>query len=73
MTISRQDRMIVLATIRLAQSLGLRVVAEGVESEDVHNALISIGCDYAQGYLYGRPQPAEEVLDSLPAKDLAAA
>lgn len=73
MTISRQDRMIVLATIRLAQSLGLRVVAEGVESEDVHNALISIGCDYAQGYLYGRPQPAEEVLESLPAKDLAAA
>ena len=73
MTISRQDRMIVLATIKLAQSLGLRVVAEGVESEDVHNALVSIGCDHAQGYLYGRPQPADEILESLPSKSLAAA
>jgi len=60
MTVSRQDRMIVLATIHLAQSLGLRVVAEGVETHEVHNALRALGCDYAQGYLYGRPQPAEE-------------
>jgi diguanylate cyclase (GGDEF)-like protein len=66
MTISRQDRMIVLATIKLAQSLGLRVVAEGVESTDTHEALITSGCDYAQGYLYGRPQPAEETLAALP-------
>lgn len=73
MTISRQDRMIVLATIRLAQSLGLRVVAEGVETEDIHNALSASGCDYAQGYLYGRPRPAEEILAALPAKTQEAA
>jgi EAL domain-containing protein (putative c-di-GMP-specific phosphodiesterase class I) len=64
MTISRQDRMIVLATIKLAQSLGLRVVAEGVESVEIHNALVAIGCDYGQGYLYGRPRPAEEILEA---------
>lgn len=63
MTISRQDRMIVLATVKLAQSLGLRVVAEGVESMDIHKALVALGCDYGQGYLYGRPRPAEEVLE----------
>jgi diguanylate cyclase (GGDEF)-like protein len=68
MTISRQDRLIVLATIKLAQSLGLRVVAEGVETEEIHKALLAIGCDYAQGYLYGRPQPAEEVLAALTPK-----
>jgi diguanylate cyclase (GGDEF)-like protein len=66
MTISRQDRMIVLATITLAQSLGLRVVAEGVESVEVHNALKAIGCDYGQGYLYGRPSPLEDVVSLLP-------
>jgi diguanylate cyclase (GGDEF)-like protein len=73
MTISRQDRLIVLATIKLAQSLGLRVVAEGVETEDIHNALLAIGCDYAQGYLYGRPQPAEDVSRSLTTSTQAAA
>ena len=65
MTVSRQDRMIVLATIHLAQSLGLRVVAEGVETHEVHNALRALGCDYAQGFLYGRPQPAEEAASLL--------
>jgi EAL domain-containing protein (putative c-di-GMP-specific phosphodiesterase class I) len=52
---SRHDRMIVHATTRLAQTLGLQVVAEGVETRETHNALRAIGCDYAQGYLYGRP------------------
>jgi diguanylate cyclase (GGDEF)-like protein len=68
MTISRQDRMIVLATIKLAQSLGLRVVAEGVETREIHKALLDVGCDYGQGYLYGRPQPGEELLDALSAQ-----
>ena len=73
MTISRQDRLIVLATVKLAQSLGLRVVAEGVESEAIQNALQAIGCDFAQGYLYGRPQPVEDVLAALPPKAQKAA
>ena len=60
LTISRQDRMIVHATTRLAQHLGLRVVAEGVETRETHNALRALGCDYAQGFLYGRSMSAED-------------
>jgi EAL domain-containing protein (putative c-di-GMP-specific phosphodiesterase class I) len=46
---SRQDLLIVEATIQLTHSLGLRVVAEGVESLDVHQALRGLHCDEAQG------------------------
>lgn len=45
------DRMIVLAAIQLGHSLGLRTVAEGVETTAVHDALRELGCDHAQGYL----------------------
>jgi diguanylate cyclase (GGDEF)-like protein len=60
LTISRQDRMIVHATTRLAHELGLRVVAEGVETRETHDALCALGCDYAQGYLYDRPLSVED-------------
>ena len=73
MIVSRQDRLIVLATVRLAQSLGLRVVAEGVETEEVRNALREIGCDFAQGYLYGRPGPIEGIVSALPRSSQVAA
>jgi len=73
MTVSRQDHLIVLATVRLAQSLGLRVVAEGVETEDVRDALRAIGCDFAQGYLYGRPQPIDGIVSALPSSSQEAA
>jgi diguanylate cyclase (GGDEF)-like protein len=59
MALSRNNRMIVKATIQLVHSLGLQVVAEGVEDGQVDSELRGLGCDYAQGYLYGRPQPVE--------------
>jgi len=52
---------IVASTVNLARALGMRVVAEGVESELVRDRLAALGCDLAQGYLFGRPVPAEEV------------
>jgi EAL domain-containing protein (putative c-di-GMP-specific phosphodiesterase class I) len=55
---SRHERTIVRATIDLAHALGLEVVAEGVETKEAHDTLAGWGCDMAQGYLYGRPQPA---------------
>jgi EAL domain-containing protein (putative c-di-GMP-specific phosphodiesterase class I) len=47
----------VTGIIALAHGLGLRVVAEGVEHPDQLQALVTAGCDRAQGYLLGRPAP----------------
>jgi diguanylate cyclase (GGDEF)-like protein len=52
---------IISSTIELAHSMGLRVVAEGVEEPEAWNLLRELGCDYAQGYLISRPLPAGEV------------
>jgi EAL domain-containing protein (putative c-di-GMP-specific phosphodiesterase class I) len=52
---------IMSSTIELAHSMGLRVVAEGVEEPEAWNLLRQLGCDYAQGYLISRPLPAPEV------------
>jgi len=52
---------IVESTIRMARSLGLKVIAEGVETEAVRERLVDLGCDLAQGYLFARPAPADEL------------
>ncbi|THF65964.1 EAL domain-containing protein [Pseudothauera nasutitermitis] len=52
------DAAISVATLTLAHSLGLQVVAEGVETEAQRDFLVSHGCDMLQGYLLGRPEPA---------------
>ncbi|HEY0719981.1 MAG TPA: EAL domain-containing protein [Gammaproteobacteria bacterium] len=54
------DTAITQAVIALGHSLQLKVTAEGVESEQQAQLLRTLGCDKAQGYLYGRPVPAEE-------------
>ena len=48
------------AIIVMAHKLGLKVIAEGVETTLQHDMLAAAGCDYAQGYLYARPMPAAE-------------
>jgi len=60
MTIDDDDAVIVQSTIDLARNLGLAVVAEGVESEEVWGRLQAFGCDMAQGYFLGRPAPSDE-------------
>ena len=52
------DAAISAATIALAHSLGLKVVAEGIETEGQSRFLREHGCDLLQGYLYGKPEPA---------------
>jgi diguanylate cyclase (GGDEF)-like protein len=66
-----EDTSIVTAVVSLAHSLGLAAVAEGLETPQQLAALRTVGCDYAQGYLFGRPQPAR-ALGERPADELEA-
>ena len=56
------DATIVRSTIDLGRNLGLDVVAEGVETQEVWDALRAQGCTLAQGYLIGKPMPADELV-----------
>ncbi len=53
------DAEIVAATVGLAHTLGLRVVAEGVETVEQLDALRTLGCEFAQGFLWSKPVPTE--------------
>jgi EAL domain-containing protein (putative c-di-GMP-specific phosphodiesterase class I) len=48
--------------INLGKSLGLSVIAEGVETESQRDVLVKTACDEIQGYLYSRPLPKEELM-----------
>lgn len=55
-----QDMALCEAIIVMAHKLGMRVIAEGVESETHRQLLLTAGCDFAQGYLFSKPVPADE-------------
>lgn len=60
-----EDASLVRAIINMAHSLGLTIIAEGVEKESQTNFLKQEGCDFAQGYFYSRPLPAGEFSEWL--------
>jgi diguanylate cyclase (GGDEF)-like protein len=60
-TSNTDSREIVKAIADLGHNLGKPVVAEGVESSEDSDELSALGCDYAQGYFFARPLPADEV------------
>jgi len=62
---SRMNLTLVTAVIAMAESLGMEVVAEGVENEQQADLLRALGAQQAQGYLFGRPMPAEEILRTV--------
>jgi diguanylate cyclase (GGDEF)-like protein/PAS domain S-box-containing protein len=64
------DVAIVRAIVGLGESLGLAIVAEGVERRAQASSLMALGCSIAQGYLFGCPQPAS-ALAPYPADDLS--
>ena len=59
------DAAIVSAIVALGQALGLRIVAEGVETDVQQDFLTQLGCDSLQGYLLGHPLPAEGFLQEI--------
>jgi diguanylate cyclase (GGDEF)-like protein/PAS domain S-box-containing protein len=65
---SRSDRLIVQTAITLADSLGMKTVAEGVENEAQLDILTELGCDAVQGYLIQKPKPASELAAWLAAR-----
>jgi len=58
----KESRKIVTALIGLGQSLDLSVVAEGIETEEQADLLRRMGCQYGQGYLFGRPTTAQDAI-----------
>ncbi len=62
LTTSPKDQMLVSATVNMASSLDLSVVAEGVEDEAAGEMLASFGCQFAQGYLFSRPLPEADAM-----------
>ena len=62
---NRSDRLMVQSTIALAHSLGRTVVAEGVEQASVLNLLAEMKCDFAQGFITGRPSSIETLVKRL--------
>lgn len=65
---SAPDRQVVEMIISLAHSLSLKVTAEGVETEAQRDLLVEFHCDEVQGYLCGKPMPAEEIAERLSAR-----
>lgn len=60
MLVDELDAIIVRSTVELAHNLGLEVLAEGVEDQDILTLLQNLGCDQAQGYHIGKPMPPKE-------------
>jgi diguanylate cyclase (GGDEF)-like protein len=61
LTADSDDMALCNVIIVMAHTLGLKVVAEGVETQEQCDLLAAAGCDYGQGYLFARPAPAEQM------------
>lgn len=62
---NKREREIVNAMIKLAQALGAVTVAEGIEESEEYAVLRTLGCDFAQGFLFWYPTESEDVIDVL--------
>jgi EAL domain-containing protein (putative c-di-GMP-specific phosphodiesterase class I) len=66
LTHGNDDEAIVSAIIALGKTLGLNIVAEGVETAEQQELLTRLGCDVLQGFLLGSPVPGDQLAQSLP-------
>jgi len=60
--VDQNDRAIAEAIVVMAHKLGLKTIAEGVETAQQKKILAEVGCDYVQGYHYAKPMPVVEFL-----------
>ena len=66
------SRVIIGSTVRMAKNLGLKTLAEGVETKEQIEFLKSIGCEKMQGYYYGKPQPFAETMKHMASQGIVA-
>ncbi|ACX73945.1 response regulator [Fibrobacter succinogenes subsp. succinogenes S85] len=59
------SRTIISSTVRMAKNLGLKTLAEGVETKEQMDFLKGIGCEKVQGYYYGKPQPLKDTMKHM--------
>jgi diguanylate cyclase (GGDEF)-like protein len=71
-SMASEGGVIVRSTVDLAHSLGLDVVAEGIEDSETAVALRKLGCDFGQGYHFARPVPVDQMLARLEPPDFVA-
>jgi diguanylate cyclase (GGDEF)-like protein/PAS domain S-box-containing protein len=69
-TTDEDDASITKAIIALGKNLNMKLIAEGVETEEQRDFLVENGCDYIQGYLYAKPMPANEIEEMLKANEI---
>ena len=62
---SAQHHQIVRSIIRLAQELGIEIIAEGIERPEQAELLRELGCDFGQGFLFAKPLAERAALDFL--------
>ncbi len=72
LSVGKRDALLVKSTIDLAHGLGMKVVAEGVETGEALAVLTGMGCDLAQGYLVSRPMPLTDLMAFLDREDARA-
>ena len=70
LALGSKDMALSEAIITMAQKLGLKVIAEGIETEEQMRLLLDAGYDYAQGYYFSRPIPEDEFLPLLAQKNI---
>ncbi len=70
-TFDKGDATIVQTVIAMAEALQLRVIAEGIETQEQHDFLARLGCDEGQGYMYARPMPCDDLIGFFRDKECA--
>ena len=64
---------VIKAVADLSKALGLRLIAEGIDTAEQADAIVAAGCEHLQGYLFGRPMPFPELASTLKSKESALA